>query len=107
MPPQEIPATQDAPLPGGLGWVALEPVSHSSLLAHTAEARAQDTWNALLEDAWAGLTGQGRQATSDEAPGRLAYVEPPLGAPHSPDLCHGQPAWSQAGSAPMAAHPRA
>ena len=39
MPPQELPATQDATWTGGLCWVAIEPVRNSILLAHTAEAR--------------------------------------------------------------------
>ena len=107
MPPKEITATQAETFPGGLCLVAIEPVSNSILLEHTAEARAQDTWNALLKDALAGLNCKVIQSTSDEAPGLLAYVEHHLGAHHSPDLLHGQHELSKAVAAPMAAKQRA
>jgi len=50
MPPKEITATQDETFTGGLCLVAIEPVSNYILLEHTAEARDQDTWNALMKD---------------------------------------------------------
>jgi hypothetical protein len=107
MPPKEITATQDETFTGGLCLVALEPVSNYILLEHTAEARDQDTWNALMEDALAGLNCKVIQSTSDEAPGLLAYVEHHLGAHHSPDLFHVQHELSKAVAAPMAAKQRA
>src|SRR4029453_3408309 len=82
MPPKEITATQDETFTGGLCLVAIEPVSNYILLEHTAEARDQDTWNALMKDALAGLNCKVIQSTSDEAPGLLAYVEHHLGAHH-------------------------
>jgi hypothetical protein len=88
MPPKESTAMQDETFTGGLCLVAIEPVSHSILLEHTAEARDQDTWNALMADALALLKCQVIQATSDEAPGLLAYMQQHLGAHHSPDLFH-------------------
>src|SRR5215510_11855154 len=91
MPTQDTTLTQDATFPGGLYLVGIAPVRNSILLEHTAEARAQDTWNARMEDALAGLNDKVIQSTSDEAPGLLAYVEQHLGAPHSPDLLHVQP----------------
>ena len=107
MPSKEITATQDETFTGGLCLVAIEPVSNSILLEHTAEARDHDTWNALMADALALLKGKVIQATSDEAPGLLAYVEQHLGAPHSPDLFHVQHELSKAVAAPMAAKQRA
>jgi hypothetical protein len=107
MPPQEITATQEETFTGGLCLVAIEPVSNSILLEHTAEARDQDTWNALMEDALTWLNCKVIQATSDEAPGLLAYVEHHLGAHHSPDLLHVQHELSKAVVAPMAAKQRA
>jgi hypothetical protein len=47
------------------------------------------------------------QSTRDEAPGILAYVEPQLGAHHSPDLFHVQQELSKAVSAPLATKERA
>jgi hypothetical protein len=107
MPPKEITAPQDETFTGGLCLVAIEPVSNSILLEHTAEARDQDTWNALMKDALAGLNCKGIQSTSDEAPGLLAYVEHHLGAHHSPDLFHVQHELSKAVAAPIAAKQRA
>ena len=107
MPPQEITATQEETFTGGLGLVAIAPVRNSLLLEHTAEAREQDTWQALRQPALAGLNCRVLQATSDEAPGLLAYVEPHLGAPHSPDRFHVQHALSKAVSVPLATKQRA
>ena len=107
MPPKEITATQDETFTGGLCLVAIEPVSNYILLEHTAEARDQDTWNALMKDALAGLNCKVIQSTSDEAPGLLAYVEHHLGAHHSPDLFHVPQELSKAVAAPMAAKQRA
>ena len=107
MPPKEITATQDETFTGGLCLVAIEPVSNYILLEHTAEARDHDTWQALMGPALAGLNCRVIQATSDEAPGLLAYVEHHLGAHHSPDLFHVQHELSKAVSAPLAAKQRA
>jgi Family of unknown function (DUF6399) len=107
MPPKEITATQDETFTGGLCLVAIEPVSNYILLEHTAEARDQDTWQALMEPALAGLNCRVIQATSDEAPGLLAYVEHHLGAHHSPDLFHVQHELSKAVSIPRATKQRA
>ena len=60
-----------------------------------------------MEQALSGLNCRVIQSTSDEAPGLLAYVAHPLGAPHSPDLFHVQHALSKAVSAPMATTQRA
>src|SRR5262249_22935736 len=92
---------------GGLCLVGMEPVSNYILLEHTAEARDQDTWNALMAGALAPLKCRVIQSTSDEAPGLLAYVEHPLGVHHSPDLFHVQHALSKAVAAPLAAKQRA
>jgi hypothetical protein len=107
MPPKDITVTQDETFTGGLCLVAIEPVSNYILLEHTAEARDQDTWNVLMEDALARLHCKVIQSTSDEAPGLLAYVEHHLGAHHSPDLFHVQHELSKAVSAPMAVKQRA
>jgi hypothetical protein len=85
----------------------MDPESNSMGLEHPAPARDQDTGHALMAPALAGRNCKGRQATSDEAPGLLAYVAHHLGAHHSPDLCHVQQELSQAVSAPMAATQRA
>jgi hypothetical protein len=76
-------------------------------LEQVAQARDQDTWNALMEQALAGLNCKVIQSTSDEAPGLLAYGEHPLGAHHSPDVFHVQHELSKAVSAPMASKQRA
>ena len=60
-----------------------------------------------MEQALAGLNCRVIQSTSEEAPGLLAYVEPHLGAHHSPDLFHVQHELCKAVSAPMAAKQRA
>jgi hypothetical protein len=85
----------------------MEPKSNSILVEETAPARDQDTWQALMEQARSGLNCQVIQSTSDEAPGRLAYVAHHLGAHHSPDLFHVQHALVKAVSGPMATKQRA
>jgi Family of unknown function (DUF6399) len=107
MPPQERTLPLDDTLTGGLCLVGRDPESHSMVLEHTAAARDHDTWDALMEQALAGLNCQVIQSTSDEAPGLLAYVEHALGVHHSPDLFHGQHELSTAVSAPMATTQRA
>jgi uncharacterized protein (UPF0548 family) len=107
MPAADITLTQDETFTGGLCLVGIEPVSNSILLEHTAEARAQDTWRALMEHALTGLPCRVIQSTSDEAPGLLAYVEHHLGVYHSPDLFHVQHELSKAVAAPLAAKQRA
>jgi hypothetical protein len=107
MPPTEMTMTRDETLTGGLYLVGMDPESNSIVLEQTAPARDHDTWQALLEPALAGLHGTVMQATSDAAPGLLAYVAHHLGAHHSPDLCHGQHELRKAVSAPMATKQRA
>jgi hypothetical protein len=107
MTPKDITVTQDETFTGGLCLVAIEPVSNSILLEHTAEARDQDTWNEFMEDALAPLKCNVIQSTSDEAPGLLAYVAHHLGAHHSPDVFHVQHELSKAVAAPLAATQRA
>jgi Family of unknown function (DUF6399) len=107
MPPKEMTMTLDETFTGGLCLVGMEPESNYIVLEHTAPARDQDTWQALLEPALAGLNCKVIQATSDEAPGLLAYVAHHLGAHHSPDLFHVQHELSKAVSAPMATKQRA
>jgi len=69
MSPKAITVTQDETFPGGLCLVAMEPVSNDLILEQTAQARAQDTWQDLMDRALAALQCQGIQSTSDEAPG--------------------------------------
>ena len=107
MPAIDITLTQDETFTGGLCLVGIEPVSNYILLEHTAEARDQDTWSALMEQALTGLPCGVIQSTSDEAPGLLAYVEHHLGVHHSPDLFHVQHELSKAVAAPLAAKQRA
>src|SRR5215470_16336676 len=102
-----ITVEQDETFTGGLCLVGIEPVSNYILLEQTAQARDQDTWNTLMEQALSGLNCQVMQSTSDEAPGLLAYVEPHLGAHHSPDLFHVQHELSKAVAAPLAVKQRA
>src|SRR5262249_31185635 len=71
------------------------------VLEQAAQARDHDTWQALMEPALAGLNCRVIQATSDEAPGLLAYVAQHLGAHHSPDLFHVQHELSKAVTAPL------
>ena len=107
MPTKDITLTQDETFTGGLCLVGIEPVSNSILLEHTAEARDQDTWNALMASVLAPLKCNVIQSTSDEAPGLLAYVEHHLGVHHSPDLFHVQHELSKAVTAPLAVKQRA
>jgi hypothetical protein len=107
MPPKEMTMTLDETFTGGLCLVGMEPESNDIVLEQTAPARDHDTWQALLEPALAGLHCKVMQATSDEAPGLLAYVAHHLGAHHSPDLFHVQHELSKAVSAPMATTQRA
>ena len=107
MPTKDITLTQDETFTGGLCLVGIEPVSNSILLEHTAEARDQDTWNALMASVLAPLKCNVIQSTSDEAPGLLAYVEHHLGVHHSPALFHVQPELSKAVTAPLAVKQRA
>src|SRR5215467_6806988 len=74
MPPKEITMTLDETFTGGLCLVGMDPESNYIVLEQTAPARDQDTWNALMAPALAGLNCKVIQATSDEAPGLLAYV---------------------------------
>ena len=87
--------------------MGIEPVSNYMLLEQAAQARDQDTWQALMAQALAGLNCPVMQSTSDEAPGLLAYVEHHLEAHHSPDLFHVQHELRKAIAAPMAAKQRA
>jgi hypothetical protein len=107
MSPKDISLTQDETFTGGLCLVGVEPVSNFIFLEQLAAARDQDTWQALMAPALAGLNCHVIQSTSDEAPGLLAYVEHHLGAHHSPDLFHVQHELSKAVSAPMAMQQRA
>src|SRR5215471_17906144 len=107
MPAKEITMTLDETFTGGLCLVGMDPESNYIVLEQTAPARDQDTWHALMAPALAGLNCKVMQATSDEAPGLLAYVAHHLGAHHSPDLFHVQQERSKAVSAPMAAKQRA
>ena len=107
MPPKEMTMTPDETLTGGLCLVGMDPESNDIVLEHTAPARDQDTWDALMAPALAGLNCKVIQATSDEAPGLLAYVAHHLGAHHSPDLFHVQHELSKAVAAPIATKQRA
>ena len=107
MPPKELTMTLDETFTGGLCLVGMDPESNYIVLEHTAPARDQDTWHELMAPALAGLNCKVIQATSDEAPGLLAYVAHHLGAHHSPDLFHVQHELNKAVSAPMATKQRA
>ena len=107
MPTKAITLAKDETFTGGLCLVAIEPKSNFIVLEQAAQGRDQDTWNALMEQALAGLNCQVIQSTSDEAPGLLAYVEHHLGAHHSPDLFHVQHELVKAVSGPMATKQRA
>jgi hypothetical protein len=107
MPPKEMTLTLDETFTDGLCVVGMAPESHYIVLEHTAPTRDQDTWHAWIAPALAGLNGQVIPATSEEAPGLLAYVAHHLGAPHSPDLFPVQPELSKAVAVPMAAKQRA
>src|SRR5215831_3038202 len=105
MPAKAITLAKDETFTGGLCLVAIEPKSNYIVLEQEAHARDQDTWQALMEQALAGLNCQVIQSTSDEAPGLLAYVEHHLGAHHSPDLFHVQHELVKAVCGPMATKP--
>jgi hypothetical protein len=107
MPATAITLAQDETFTGGLCLVAADPKSNDIVVEQAAHARDQDTWQALMEKALSGLNGQVIQSTSDEAPGLLAYVEHHLGAPHSPDVLHGQHELVKAVSGPLATQQRA
>jgi len=107
MPAKDITVAQDETFTGGLCLVGIEAGSNSIVLEQAAQARDQATWNALMEQALAGLNCQVIQSTSDEAPGLLAYVAHHLGAHHSPDVFHVPHELSKAVSAPMASKQRA
>src|SRR5712691_8673475 len=66
MPAKEITMTQDETFTGGLCLVGTEPVSNYIVLEQLAAARDQDTWNALMAPALAGLNCKVMQSTSDE-----------------------------------------
>ena len=106
MPAKDLTGAQDATCTGGLCLGAIDPKSNSIVLEPAAPARDQDTWDALMAQALAGLHCQGIQSTSDAAPGLLAYVEHPLGAQHSPDVFHVQHELVKAVSGPMATKQR-
>jgi hypothetical protein len=107
MPPKDMTLAQDETFTGGLCLVGREPVSNYIGLEQAAQARDHDTWQEHMEPALAGLNCQVIQATSDEAPGLLAYGAQHLGAHHSPDLFYVQHELSKAVSAPMAVKQRA
>lgn len=60
-----------------------------------------------MEQALSGFNGQIIPSTSDEAPRRLAYVAPYLGAHHAPALFHVQQELVKAASGPLATKQRA
>jgi hypothetical protein len=107
MPAKAITLTKDETFTGGLCLVAAEPRSNYIVLEQAAQGRDQQTWQTLMEKALSGLNCQVIQATSDEAPGLLAYVEHYLGAHHSPDLFHVQHELVKAVSGPLATKQRA
>src|SRR5215471_1924477 len=107
MPPKAITLAKDETFTGGLCLIAIEPKSNFIVLEQAAPGRDHDTWHAFMEQALAGLNCQVIQATSDEAPVLLAYVEHHLGAHHSPDLFHVQHELVKAISGPMATKQRA
>jgi helix-turn-helix, Psq domain len=107
MPAKAITLAKDETFTGGLCLVAIEPKSNYIVLEQEAHARDQDTWQALMAQALAGLNCQVIQSTSDEAPGLLAYVEHALGVHHSPDLFHVQHELVKAVCGPMATKQRA
>jgi Family of unknown function (DUF6399) len=107
MPRKAMTVTQDETFTGGLCLVASEPVSNFIIWEQLAQSRDQEAGNDLMAPALAQLNGDVIQSTRDEAPGILAYVEPQLGAHHSPDLFHVQQELSKAVSAPLATQERA
>jgi hypothetical protein len=107
MPRKAITVTQDETFTGGLCLVTMAPESNFILLEQLAQTRDQASWNACMAPALAQRNCQVMQATSDEAPGLLAYVEHYLEAHHSPDLFHVQHELVKAVSGPMATKERA
>jgi hypothetical protein len=107
MPAQALPVAKDATSSGGLGRGAMAPKRHDLLLEQAAPARAHDTWQARLAPALSGRPCQGIPSPRAAAPGLRASVAQPLGAPPSPDVCHGQPARGTAVSGSRATPPRA
>src|SRR5262245_5227412 len=107
MPRKDLTVTQDETFTGGLCLVTMDPESNFIILEQLAQTRDQASWNACMAPALAQLTCQVIQATSDEAPGLLAYVEHYLEAHHSPDLFHVQHELVKAVSGPMATKERA
>jgi hypothetical protein len=107
MPPKAITVTQDETFTGGLCLVTMDPESNFIILEQLAQTRDQASWNACMAPALAQLNCQGIQATSDEAPGLLAYVEHSLEAHHAPDLFPVQHELVKAVSGPMATKERA
>jgi hypothetical protein len=107
MPRKAITVTQDETFTGGLCLVTMDPESNFIILEQLAQTRDQASWNACMAPALAQLNCRVIQATSDEAPGLLAYVEHYLEAHHSPDLFHVQHELVKAVSGPMATKERA
>jgi transposase len=107
MPRKAITVTQDETFTGGLCLVTMDPESNFIILEQLAQTRDQTSWHAYMAPALAQLNCQVIQATSDEAPGLLAYVEHYLAAHHSPDLFHVQHELVKAVSGPMATKERA
>jgi DNA-binding XRE family transcriptional regulator len=107
MPRKAITVTQDETFTGGLCLVTMDPESNFIIVEQLAQTRDQASWNACMAPALAQLNCQVMQATSDEAPGLLAYVEHYLEAHHSPDLFHVQHELVKAVSGPMATKERA
>jgi DNA-binding XRE family transcriptional regulator len=107
MPRKAITVTQDETFTGGLCLVTMDPESNFIIVEQLAQTRDQASWNACMAPALAPLNCQVIQATSDEAPGLLAYVEHYLEAHHSPDLFHVQHELVKAVSGPMATKERA
>src|SRR5215217_1101449 len=107
MPPKDLTVTQDETFTGGLCLITMDPESNFILLEQLAQARDQTSWHACMEPALAQFNCRVIQATSDEAPGLLAYVEHYLEAHHSPDLFHVQHELVKAVSGPMATKERA
>jgi hypothetical protein len=58
MPTEAITLAKDETFTGGLCLVAIEPKSNFIVLEQGAQGRDQDTWNALMEQALAGLNCQ-------------------------------------------------
>ena len=107
MPHKDLPVTQDETFTGGLCLITMDPESNFIIVEQLAQARDQTAWNACMAPALAQLNCRVMQSTSDEAPGRLAYVAHSLEAHHSPDLFHVQHELVKAVSGPMATKERA